>query len=68
MELIPAHDLIKKLELLPHPEGGYYRELYRSEESIPRIGLPDRYHGNRSFSTAIYFMLTANDISKFHHN
>ena len=27
-----AEDIINKLEMLPHPEGGYYKETYRSEE------------------------------------
>ena len=33
-------DIIAKLNLLPHPEGGYYRETYRSDE---QIGVHDRY-------------------------
>jgi len=57
---------IEHLRLLPHPEGGYYRETYRSREEIPGDGLPPRFKGYRSISTAIYFLLTAKDRSVFH--
>jgi uncharacterized protein len=59
-------DLIKALGLLPHPEGGYYRETYRSSEAIPNAGLPARFHGPRSHSTAIYYLLRAGERSKLH--
>jgi predicted cupin superfamily sugar epimerase len=53
-----AERLIVRLALEKHPEGGYYRETYRSEESIPATNLPERFAGGeRSFSTAIYFLL-----------
>ncbi len=57
---------IEKLELSVHPEGGYYREVYRSEETIPAAGLPSRYSGDRSFSTSIYYLLKGEDFSAFH--
>jgi len=57
---------IKTLELIKHPEGGYYKEIYRSDENIPNQGLPKRYSGVRSFSTAIYFLLKNDDFSAFH--
>ncbi len=50
--------LIEKLELLPHPEGGFYKETYRSNETIAS--------GNRQLMTSIYFLLTSNNVSKFH--
>lgn len=56
---------IDKLELVRHPEGGFYRETYRSEEKIPS-GLPGRYEGERSFSTSIYFLLKSGQYSAFH--
>ena len=34
---------INTLQLLEHPEGGYYRETYRADEVIPDEYLPDRY-------------------------
>ena len=57
---------IKQLRLLPHPEGGYYRETYRSPGFIAKAHLPKRYKGNRSFATAIYFLLRGNQFSTFH--
>lgn len=55
-------ELIKKLELKPHPEGGYFRETYRCSQGVHRADI-DAF---RSFSTAIYFLLGEDDISKFH--
>lgn len=57
---------IKSLGLQPHPEGGFYKETYRASESIPAKGLPGRFTGGRSFSTAIYFLLRSEDRSLFH--
>ncbi len=57
---------IKQLELSPHPEGGYFREIFRSSEQIPHPSLPDRYTGSRCLYTAIYFLLGSKDISAFH--
>ena len=48
---------INKLNLIAHPEGGYYRETYRSGLWIPREGLPPQFTGPRLISTAIYFLL-----------
>lgn len=57
---------VQKLELKPHPEGGFYKETYRSAERIPMAGLPSRFRAPRSFSTAIYFLLPAHEYSSFH--
>src|SRR5258706_10334212 len=62
----PAEYWIDHLHLQPHPEGGFYRETYRSGETIPQTGLPARFPGPRSFSTAIYFLLRSQDRSLFH--
>lgn len=59
-------NLIDQLGLQPHPEGGYFKETYRSEGSIPAQGLPEEYSGSRSFSTCIYFLLTSEAFSAFH--
>lgn len=66
MHQLNAAEIIKHLGLARHPEGGYYREIYRAGESIGKEELPERYTGDRAFSTAIYFMLTDDDISAFH--
>jgi len=62
-----VHELIAMLGLERHPEGGYYRETYRSEESIAEENLPERFSGGaRPFSTAIYFLLADDDFSALH--
>jgi uncharacterized protein len=53
--------LIAKYRLIPHPEGGHYRELYRSAENVL---LPDR--STRSAITAIHFLLGRGDVSRWH--
>lgn len=60
------NSLIQSLGLLPHPEGGYYRETYRADESIAQAALPARFTGDRSHGTAIYYLLNAGDRSKLH--
>ena len=57
---------IKKLALQPHPEGGYFREIYRSTVNIPAAALPARYRGPRSCSTSIYYLLAGTQISTLH--
>jgi predicted cupin superfamily sugar epimerase len=57
-----AAQLVDVLGLSPHPEGGYYRETWRSPLALG--GLP---HGApRSASTAIYFLLPAGSFSALH--
>ncbi len=57
---------IEKLALMPHPEGGYYREIYRSSESIPKEALPERFGGARSFCTSIFYLLKGGQVSRLH--
>lgn len=59
---------IEKLRLEPHPEGGYFRQTYKSElrispEELPHTG---RFGGTRAASTAIYFLLERENFSAFH--
>lgn len=58
--------LIDHLHLLPHPEGGYYIETYRSKGFISKAQLPNQFNGNRNFSTAIYFLIPGGQFSAFH--
>ena len=51
---------ISKLHLKPHPEGGWFREVYRSEELI------NTSSGMRNVSTSIYYLLEGKDFSAFH--
>jgi predicted cupin superfamily sugar epimerase len=55
-------DRIRDLELQPHPEGGYYREIFRAPE---RVETADG-RGQRSALTIIYFLLTEVDKSRWH--
>ena len=58
--------IITKLNLLKHPEGGWYREIYRSSDVIPAHALPLEYGDARNVSTSIYYLLTGNEFSVFH--
>ncbi len=57
---------IEKLALAKHPEGGWFRETYRSAGTISGNALPAGFNGTRNFSTAIYFLLDGDDFSAFH--
>ena len=58
--------IIEKLGLEPHPEGGYFRETYRSSGVIRQDSLGPSFEGERNYATCIYFLLTSNDFSAFH--
>jgi predicted cupin superfamily sugar epimerase len=51
-----ADDIIRLLDLQPHPEGGHFRETFR--DLSPK--------GQRPASTAIYFLLRAGEVSRWH--
>ena len=57
-----AGDLIDALGLQPHPEGGYYREIFRSADSVQ----PADGRGARAALTTIYFLLPAGSVSRWH--
>jgi len=59
-----ADSWIRHLNLLPHPEGGFYKEVYRS--SAATSDLPAGFEGQRNFSTSIYYLLRSGDRSIFH--
>ena len=54
------------MRLKPHPEGGWYREVYRSAETLSADSLPARYQVPHCFATSIYFLLESHDFSAFH--
>ena|SRR4051794_15763064 len=54
---LSADDVVRRLDLKPHPEGGYYRETFRD---------PGVDANGRSFSSLIYFLLGAGDVSEWH--
>jgi uncharacterized protein len=57
---------INRLGLMRHPEGGFFKEVYRSGEVISKKGLPERYTSFRPFATSIYFLLESHEFSAFH--
>lgn len=55
-----TQELIETFSLLPHPEGGYYKETYRA------FGKTNTPNGERNHSTAIYYLLPQGARSKLH--
>jgi predicted cupin superfamily sugar epimerase len=53
---LTAAEVIALFQLLPHPEGGHYRETFRDVEG----------HAGRAHSTAILFLLKAGEVSRWH--
>ena len=58
--------IIELLDLKPHPEGGYFKETYRSSGVIQTESLNAEYSSARNYSTCIYFLLTSDSFSAFH--
>ena len=54
-------ELVRRLSLIPHPEGGWYRETHRSAQLVHS---PE--HGERAAFTSILFLLEAPQVSRFH--
>ena len=65
MKTNEINNIVEHLEMLPHPEGGFFKEVYRSEGIIPKEGLQD-FSGDRNYCTSIYFLLTSDNFSAFH--
>jgi uncharacterized protein len=59
---MPRPPLAQRLDLVPHPEGGWYRQTWRSPVSFT----PEGYRGERSAATAIYFLLHPGERSRWH--
>jgi predicted cupin superfamily sugar epimerase len=57
-----AAELIATLKLRPHPEGGFYREIFRSTTEVA----PADDRGSRAALTTIYFLLREGDVSRWH--
>lgn len=57
-----AAQLIEELGLVPHPEGGHYREVHRANGRVH----PGDGRSERSALTVIYFLLTTGDVSRWH--
>ncbi|MCC8403465.1 cupin domain-containing protein [Paraburkholderia sp. MMS20-SJTN17] len=61
-----ADELIRRFELKPHPEGGFFAETYRSDARVLRAGQPGKTDGTRAASTAIYYLLRDGAHSAWH--
>ena len=61
-----SKEIIDYLNLTPHPEGGYFKETYRSKQSIINSELWEGAKGSRNYSTGIFFMLENQQFSAFH--
>jgi predicted cupin superfamily sugar epimerase len=57
---------VRQLELAPHPEGGWFRETWRSNLTLDQATLPTDYDGPRSAGTAILFALMPGQQSAWH--
>ena len=66
MKKYTAQYFVETLDMQRHPEGGWYKETYRSDEQVKAEGLPESFTGARSFSTGIYFLLQYPRFSAFH--
>jgi predicted cupin superfamily sugar epimerase len=64
--MLTPRQLIQQYALHSHPEGGWYKQTYKSREYISATSLPERFNGSRAFSTAIYFLLEQGNFSAFH--
>jgi len=61
-----ARQIVDRFRLEPHPEGGYFREVYRSSLSVTHPGIPDEHDKTRRAGTLIYFLLEGDSFSAFH--
>jgi len=66
-----VHKIIERFELVPHPEGGYFREVYRSaitfdHPALDRPAIDPARGSRRAGCTFIYFLLADQDFSAFH--
>ena len=60
LDELNAEQVAERLRLIPHPEGGYYRETYRCPLQV------ETSVGSRALSTVIYYLLTSQAPSHFH--
>ena len=66
MNNLSPQEVIATLNLAPHPEGGFYKETYRSTGTIGENSLPDNMVGYRTYGTSIHYLLRSTDFSAFH--
>jgi len=61
-----ADEIIKTYGLQEHPEGGFFKETYRSKQLLKQSALNGSHSGDRYIATAIYFLLKSSSKSHFH--
>ncbi|GFP79452.1 hypothetical protein PHJA_000088700 [Phtheirospermum japonicum] len=62
-----ASKIVAKLNLKPHPEGGFYSETFRDASVIlSKSHLPPQYKVDRPVSTSIYFLMPSGSVSHLH--
>ena len=61
-----AHRWIEALRLVPHPEGGWFRQTYRADRELSADTLAEVDDGMRPLSTAIYYLLADSEVSLLH--
>jgi len=61
-----ADYFVKNLEMIAHPEGGFYKEIFASAENISDRDLNVEFEGSRMLWTSIYFLLRDGEVSNFH--
>jgi len=67
MNINDHRKIIEILDLKPlEAEGGFFKEVYRSKDIIPKAALPTFYNSDRCFGTAIYYLLTPESFSALH--
>lgn len=58
--------IVERFGMTPHPEGGWFREVWRSPLAVEHSAVPAGQANRRSGGTLIYFLLSGNDFSAFH--
>lgn len=65
-DTLDVDDMVQRYDLEPHPEGGYFRETYRSNLDVPASALSNAYDGARDAGTSILYLLPAGERSAWH--
>lgn len=66
MEKTTLSPLVDALQLQPHVEGGWFREMWKSSFEIPKGVLGPRYSGARASASSVYFLLHPGEVSAWH--
>lgn len=65
--MLRASQIVEKLNLKAHPDGGFYTETFRDDSiTLSKSQLPPQYKVDRAVSTAIYFLLPSGSVAHIH--